>query len=370
MSAKADVIDVLLQAPTPYSLDKEEKRSLFEKEIIKLSQRHITHCSEYRDILKAYNIDHLDHIQASQIPALPARLFKLTDLRSISDQNVFKILTSSGTTSQLASRVYLDKETSTIQTRVLVNIMQSYLGKGRLPMLIVDHPGVIKDRESFSARGAGIVGLSTFGRTHTYLLDDSMNINFPVLDRFLTEHQDQSIFIFGFTFMVWQYFIKPLVKLGRKFDIRNSILVHSGGWKKLQELAVDNSTFRAMVRDYTGIERIHDFYGMVEQVGSVFVECEYGYLHAPNFSDIVIRNAYNWSECLYGEKGVVELTSLLPRSYPGHKLLTEDIGTIIGEDDCKCGRKGKYFLIHGRIPKAELRGCSDTHLTKFDGNGD
>ena len=32
----------------------------------------------------------------------------------------------------------------------------------------------------------------------------------------------------------------------------------------------------------------------------------------------------------------------------------------MGIDDCKCGRKGKYFLVHGRIKKAELRGCSDT----------
>ena len=48
-------------------------------------------------------------------------------------------------------------------------------------------------------------------------------------------------------------------------------------------------------------------------------------------------------------------------SYPGHSLLTEDMGAILGVDDCPCGRKGKYFRIDGRIPQAEIRGCSDTH---------
>jgi hypothetical protein len=61
--------------------------------------------------------------------------------------------------------------------------------------------------------------------------------------------------------------------------------------------------------------------------------------------------------------GAVQVFSLLPRSYPGHSILTEDLGTILGCDDCFCGRKGKYFEIHGRIPKAEIRGCSDVRAT-------
>ena len=42
-------------------------------------------------------------------------------------------------------------------------------------------------------------------------------------------------------------------------------------------------------------------------------------------------------------KGLIQLFSLLPKSYPGHSLLTEDEGVLLGEDDCKCGRHGKYF---------------------------
>ena len=43
------------------------------------------------------------------------------------------------------------------------------------------------------------------------------------------------------------------------------------------------------------------------------------------------------------EKRINPTSSLLPTSYPGYNILTEDIGVIAGEDDCKCGLKGKYF---------------------------
>ena len=84
-------------------------------------------------------------------------------------------------------------------------------------------------------------------------------------------------------------------------------------------------------------------------------------MHCSNYSDVLIRKFEDFSEAEVGQKGLIELVSLLPTSYPGHALLTEDEGVILGIDDCPCGRFGKYFKIHGRIPGAELRGCSDTY---------
>ena len=45
-----------------------------------------------------------------------------------------------------------------------------------------------------------------------------------------------------------------------------------------------------------------------------------------------------------------------------YDLLTEDLGMILGEDDCKCGKKGKYFIISGRMKESEIRGCGDTRV--------
>jgi hypothetical protein len=104
---------------------------------------------------------------------------------------------------------------------------------------------------------------------------------------------------------------------------------------------------------------------MVEQTGCIYMECECGHLHASIFSDVVVRNPLNFSVNKIGERGIVQVLSTIPTSYPGHSLLTEDEGVILGEDDCPCGRKGKYFKIFGRLKNAEIRGCSDTYADKF-----
>ena len=66
---------------------------------------------------------------------------------------------------------------------------------------------------------------------------------------------------------------------------------------------------------------------------------------------------------LNNKKGMVQLISPLAFSYPGHNIITEDIGMIYGEDNCKCKRKGKYFHVFGRMEKSEIRGCSDTIIS-------
>jgi len=345
----------------PYGVASAEKQKLLVEQLNHLNEHHLASCEPYRKINRAYGTAGRKYDSLEEFPYLPIRLFKDFDLMSITRDEVIKTLTSSGTTSAKVSKIYLDKDTSRYQTKALSIIVQEFIGKKRLPMLIVDSRSVIKDRRLFSARGAGILGFSNFGRDHHYILDDEMNLKRDELCAFLDTHRGETILLFGFTFMVWQHFYKELARGGASPDLRNGVLIHSGGWKKLAEEAVDNAAFKQSLRDVCGIRRVHNFYGTVEQIGSVFMECSMGYFHAPIFSDIIVREPGNWSVPGFQEVGVIELVSILPRSYPGHVLLTEDLGEIIGEDDCACGRKGKYFRIIGRIPKAELRGCSDTY---------
>ena len=84
-----------------------------------------------------------------------------------------------------------------------------------------------------------------------------------------------------------------------------------------------------------------------------------GYFITSIFSDILIRDK-NFNILEKNQKGLVQLISLLPTSYPGHNILTEDVGEIIDRKKCKCSHEGTRFLIHGRTQKAEIRGCSDT----------
>ena len=350
----------------PYSLSKDEKRAFLTKHLTTLTRQHYENCAEYRKILDAISFDVNNISDYSQIPFLPVRLFKEYELKSVPTESVVKTLTSSGTTGQRVSKIFLDKSTSATQSKVLTKIISSFLGKQRVPMLILDTSAVIKNRAMFSARGAGILGFSMFGTDRLYALDDEMNLNVNAIKAFLEKHQGETIFLFGFTFMIWLHFYKELKKLGVKLDLSKGILIHGGGWKKLVNEAVEPADFKKALHDVCGImpENIHDYYGMVEQTGSIYVECECGHLHTSVFSDIICRRPGDFSECDFGEEGLIEVVSVLPESYPGHVLLTEDVGVVLGEDDCSCGRKGKYFKINGRIAKAEIRGCSDTYAAE------
>lgn len=358
------VLDIL-----PYSLSKQEKVELLTLRLTELTKYHYMNCNEYRGMLDCINYD-VDNIYSYyDIPFIPVRLFKELDLLSVCKENIFKTMTSSGTTGQSVSKIYLDKETASNQQKTLVKIVSDFTGQGRMPMIIIDCPSVVKDRTMFSARGAGILGFSIFGADKIYALDDNMNLNIAAIIEFLEKHKDKKILMFGFTFMIWQHFYQELLKLKENnmkiLDLSNGILIHGGGWKKLMSERVTSQEFNDRLNYICGLHNIHDYYGMVEQTGSIYMQCEQGHLHASIFSDVIIRNHHDFSVCKDGESGIIQVVSLIPESYPGHSLLTEDEGVLLGEDNCPCGRKGKYFRVIGRLKNAELRGCSDTYAAKF-----
>jgi hypothetical protein len=343
-----------------YSLPQAEKERRLTEGLAALDAQHRAACDLYARVVASLFPGAVGQPQRlSDLPFVPVGLFKSHRLASVPDDQVFKVLTSSGTTGDTVSRIYLDRETAQLQSEALAAIMATILGPSRLPAIFVDWPGVIRDRASFSARGAGIVGMMTFARSVQYLLDDTMRLDVDALRAFLAKHGDAPFLIFGFTFMVWQHLLKQVEGLG--LDLSNGILVHSGGWKALQAQAVDDAAFKRAFLAETGLHRIHSFYGMVEQVGSVFLEGHDGLLHPPNFADVIVRDPVTWEEVPNGEPGVLQVLSLLPHSYPGHSILTEDLGVVQGVDDDPNGWLGKRFSVLGRVPKAQLRGCSDTY---------
>lgn len=349
----------------PFDVSQQEKNDIFLEKLRELTVYHRENCPEYRNMLSAVSFDESQAQDMADFPFLPVRLFKELTLKSINDDNMFKVMTSSGTTGQRVSKIYLDRETASNQQKTLVKIVSSFTGSARLPMIIIDCPSVVKNRAMFSARGAGILGFSIFGRKKIYALNDNMELQLDALKEFIAEHRDKKILIFGFTFMIWQHFFKALKDIGEKLDLSNAIMIHGGGWKKLEQEAVSTEVFRQSLNDVCGITEVCNYYGMVEQTGCIYMECQQGHLHTSTYSDIILRRGIDFSECSIGEKGIIQVISLLPESYPGFSLLTEDEGVCLGVDDCPCGRKGKYFKVLGRLKNAEIRGCSDTYAAKF-----
>ncbi len=348
-----------LDAGHPYSLAAPDKRRLFLALLGELDAHHRRQSPDYARIAASLPQPAVA-ARLEDLPFLPVRLFKHLDLLSVPRSEVFKTLTSSGTSGQSVSRIFLSRENAAMQTRVLGAIVSDFLGKQRSPMLVIDAEDILKDRSKFNARAAGVLGFSMYGRSHAYALDRDMALKLDAVEAFCAQYRDTGIYAFGFTFVVWKFFYQALEKAGATLDLGpNSILIHGGGWKKLAEESVSNEAFKAGLRERTGLRRVHNYYGMVEQTGSIYMECAQGHLHASDYADVIVRDPVSFKPNPVGQEGLIQVLSLLPTSYPGHSLLTEDLGVLLGEDDCPCGRMGKYFHVHGRLKSAELRGCSD-----------
>lgn len=356
-----NLIKSILNQETPFERDSEFKSSDFLEEMKRLMIHHYDNSIEFRNIINNNKYE-LTPNRLEDLPFIPTRLFKLLDLKSIPESEIFKVMTSSGTSGQAVSKIFIDKPSASIQTKVLNNIVSSCLGKKRKDMLIIDSEEIIKDKKKFSARTAGILGFSSFGRNHTYALDKNLELNLERVQKFISMRNKEPILIFGFTFIIWKNFFLKIKS--ENYNIcfpKNSILLHGGGWKKLHSEQVDNKLFKESLKKI-GINHVFDYYGMIEQTGSIFLECNQGYLHCSDYSEIIIRNAHTLEPQAFHQEGIIQVLSLLPKSYPGNSLLTEDLGMILGEDDCKCGKKGKYFIISGRMKESEIRGCSDTRV--------
>ena len=128
----------------------------------------------------------------------------------------------------------------------------------------------------------------------------------------------------------------------------------------MEKIKINNKIFKQKLFEKTKLKKIYNYYGLVEQTGSIFVECDKCSCFVTSiYSDVLIRDKH-FNLVKNGKKGFIQLFSLLPTSYPGHSILTEDIGEIIRENNCDCINKGKRFLVHGRVFQSETRGCSDT----------
>ncbi len=346
---------------SPFSLGKAEKERFLSASLMELTRHHIDNCPPYRKMMESIGFDPRQDYPYTELMFLPVQLFKRMEMISVPREAIIRTLTSSGTSGQARSKIFLDKETAANQTRVLARILSSFIGTKRAPMIIIDAESVLRDRNQLSASAAAILGFSLFGSRRIFALNEQMELNPEHLQSFVAEHPGERIILFGFTWKVYRYFVRALEKANIRMNLKESVLLHGGGWKKMEGESISPETFRKKLEAVAGIRQVHDYYGMAEQTGTISMECEYGHYHLSVYSDILIRRAHDFSLAGTGEEGIIQTLSVLPRSYPGHSLLTEDKGILLGEDDCKCGRLGKYFKITGRLEQVEIRGCSDTY---------
>ena len=176
-------------------------------------------------------------------------------------------------------------------SKAVIAIAQDFIGEHRRPYLVADVPGSVAQGPEMGARGAAIQGLMPFASQLTYCMnpdgDGSLVLDRDKLLEFARAHRDSPVLVYGFTYILWQHLVKPLLAESISLEMPNVHVLHSGGWKRLQDEAVDKASFNRGVAQVFACApgRVIDFYGMVENVGVIYPDCAEGNKHVPAFAE-------------------------------------------------------------------------------------
>jgi len=346
----------------PFALDPAEKQAWLFEQMRALVAHHRAQCAPYArladDWARQGNAERLE-----DLPFLPVTAFKEYDLKSTGEPVMS--LKSSATTTGTASRIFVDKATRQRQSLSASRILADFIGVAQRPYLVFDVERTVRGTDAMSARGAAIMSLAHFATGFHFLLqevDGDLRIDDAALERALAAAGSGPFVAYGFTSILYQVHT-GLAASGRMLPPAHpeSVLLHSGGWKRLQAMAVDKPAFNRAVAAPWGLDpaRVIDFYGAIEQVGVPYPDCAEGLKHVPYWAEVITRRADTLEPARVGEPGLLQLMNLLPLSAPNHSVLTEDLGEIVLDDGCPCGRRGRGFVFRGRAPRSEVRGCSD-----------
>ena len=358
-------IDALLAAPTFFLAPAEHHARL-----LALLQRELSYAAErdarLRNYLQAWPLDYRAAASLGDLPYLPAGAFKASPpLALVDPESIVRTLASSATTGQRPSRVPLDAPTSRRMVKGVVAIASDFIGSRRRPYLVIDMPGTLAEGGELGARAAAIQGLRPFATQMACCLTGAAageaQIDEARLLDFAAKWGQAEVLAYGFTYVIWEHFVRPLRDRQIRLEMPNVRVLHSGGWKRLQDQAVTREAFTAGVAEVFGCaaERVLDFYGTVENVGVIYPDCEYGHKHVPAFAAVIVRDPLTLRPVGEGAQGLLQVCSVLPTSFPGFLVLTDDIAEVIRYDGCACGRRGISFRFVKRVPQVEMRGCGN-----------
>lgn len=315
-------------------------------------------CVPFKRLLEKKDFDPNKKFSLNDIPYIPVTIFKDYELKSVKDEFVVRKLTSSATSSQNPSQIFIDKNTRTNQMRCLVWILSSFLGKKKMPYLIMDiDPNKSKGNFEISARGAAIRGFLIGASKSNFCMNEKLEIDYKKFYSLIKDYNNtnERFVLFGYTYIMYLHVAMEMKKKGEKLDLKNCIIMHIGGWKKLYDQKVSKEKFNKTLMDVFGVknENILDVYGFTEQLGTVYISKGDGMKEIPKISKVIVRDPYTLEVLGNNQEGLLQFLNPIPYSYPGLSVLTDDLGikeTINNKE---------YFEITGRAKNSEIRGCGD-----------
>lgn len=327
---------------------------LLRAELVALSTHHLAGCPQYALMWPDWSgADSL-----AELPFVHATVFKHLRLRTEAEGITHqREVTSSSTSGEEPSAIPLDIRSSQLQAVSTQAVLESFLGSTLRPLVVLDSASALRSR-ALGARTAAALALRPLSSDLRFVLgvpDDPGSLDWDSVLAALGDGEE--LLVYGFTWLLWLGWAQANVP-ERLRDVRVDF-VHSGGWKKLEAISVARDRLDSALLATVGAgSRVLDYYGMAEQIGMIFPLCPEGVRHVPVWGDVLVRDPWTLESLPAGEMGMLQLLNVLALGAPYHSVLSEDLGRLT-EGPCRCGRVGRTFILEGRVPKAELRGCAN-----------
>ncbi len=306
-----------------------------------------------------------DEKDLERLPFLPVGIFKEMELVTGPREKIVMELTSSGTGGQ-KSRIFLDRvslERVELIARDVYNALGMVCPEESGNYLCFTYDPAIASDLGTAWTDKLLTGFTKKNEVYYAIQWDkakgAFELNREGVWKKLLEFSAQAlpVRILGFPAMIYEVMIRRAeaedvrLKLGDK-----SWVMTGGGWKGASDVELPKADFKRRLSGVLGLpeRNIRDLFGMVEH-GVPYVDCEFGNMHIPNYSRVIIRDPATLSPLGYGEKGLIQFITAYLTSYPSISLLTTDWGIV--RKDCPCGR-GPVLEVKGRAGVTKHKGCA------------
>lgn len=364
---KKTILEEFVETPPFRYLPEDKKKFL---EAIKYVYRYQKNKSEFlRSYYKliGFNIDKIrNYSDLEKFPFIFVNAFKERDLNFLKKNEIVLELKSSGTSGQ-RSRIVLDRG-SLLRVRRMA--YKTFEGLGLCDMDNVYSYLCF----TYDPAVAGDVGtawtdklLTSFTKTdevyYSFKWDDAKKEFYFDVEgaiKKLIEYEEKNIRVrlIGFPAFALRLTEEFKKKIGRYPKLnQNSFVITGGGWKTLDNQAIDKKIYRQILADNLGIpvENIRDLFGMVEH-GVAYVDCYKGNFHIPVYGKVFARDAVSMKNLGYNKVGLLQFMTPYLTSYPSYSLLSTDWGMV--QEGCDCGLKGPVLVIKGRAGIKKHKGCA------------
>ena len=302
----------------------------FDSRALELFRYQSEHCAPYRQYIALLGIDPKEVVRVEDIPFLPIRLFKSTDVYSREEAPEI-VFTSSNTGSTVASRHMMAsleeyRKTFTAAFRTFYGEPSKWSIYGLLPSYL--------EREGSSLVYMVDTLIKRCGSGGFYLN------NYEQLIRDI-EGDPKPKILLGVSYALWDVAEQYAPKL------RDTIIMETGGMKGRREELTKSELHKILCEGF-GVEAIHSEYGMAELTSQAYSKGA-GIFYTPRWMRVMVRDVNDpFDHAPQGMRGGIDIIDLANFSSCAF-IQTQDIGRLLPDGG---------FMIDGRIAGSDIRGCN------------